>query len=61
MKLSSCGYAQASYQKMDLPDDLGFDTLFFMEEKITKEQLQTAAARILQDESCGRVFRIKGF
>lgn len=61
LKLSSCGYAQASYQKMDLPDDLGFDTLFFMEEKITKEQLQTAAARILQDESCGRVFRIKGF
>ena len=58
LKLSSCGYAQASYQKMDLPDDLGFDTLFFMEEKITKEQLQTAAARILQDE---RVFRIKGF
>lgn len=61
LKLSSCGYAQASYQKMDLPDDLGFDTLFFMEEKITKEQLQTAAARILQDESCGRAFRIKGF
>ena len=61
LKLSSCGYAQASYQKMDLPDALGFDTLFFMEEKITKEQLQTAAARILQDESCGRVFRIKGF
>lgn len=61
LKLSSCGYAQASYQKMDLPDALGFDTLFFMEEKITKEQLQTAAEQILQDESCGRVFRIKGF
>lgn len=61
LKLSSCGYAQASCQKMDLPDDLGFDTLFFMEEKITKEQLQAAAVRILQDESCGRVLRIKGF
>ena len=61
LKLSSCGYAQASCQKMDLPDDLGFDTLFFMEEKITKEQLQAAAVRILQDEGCGRVLRIKGF
>ena len=57
-----CGYRLESYRKMDLEDDhQAFDSLFFMEEKITPEALERAVPRLFADKSCGEIFRIKGF
>lgn len=60
-KLSSCGYVAASYEKSVFADGRGFDSLFFMEARMTPEELQRAAREILEDASCGHVFRVKGF
>lgn len=59
--LSHCGYVIEHYQKMDIGDHKGYDSLYFMNEKMTEEELRKRAAEILQDQSCGQVFRIKGF
>mgnify|MGYP000133512554 CR=1 FL=1 len=60
-EVSKCGYRLESYRKMDLENDQTFDSLFFMEEKITSEALERAVPRLFADKSCGEVFRIKGF
>ena len=60
-EVSKCGYRLESYRKMDLENGQSFDSLFFMEEKITSEALERAVPRLFADQSCGEVFRIKGF
>ena len=60
-EVSKCGYRLESYRKMDLENEQSFDSLFFMEEKITSEALERAVPRLFADKSCGEVFRIKGF
>ena len=60
-EVSKCGYRLESYRKMDLENGQSFDSLFFMEEKITAEALERAVPRLFADKSCGEVFRIKGF
>ena len=60
-EVSKCGYRLESYRKMDLENGQSFDSLFFMEEKITSEALERAVPRLFADKSCGEVFRIKGF
>ena len=41
--------------------DGGFDSLFFMNVHKSEEELHETAERILNDPSCGDVFRVKGF
>ena len=41
-EVSKCGYRLESYRKMDLENEQSFDSLFFMEEKITSEALERA-------------------
>ena len=60
-EVSKCGYRLESYRKMDLENEQSFDSLFFMEEKITSEALERAVPRLFVEKSCGEVFRIKGF
>ena len=60
-EVSKCGYRLESYRKIDLENEQSFDSLFFMEEKITSEALERAVPRLFADKSCGEVFRIKGF
>lgn len=39
----------------------GFDSLFFMNVHKSEEELRETAEKILNDPSCGDVFRVKGF
>lgn len=60
-QISKCGYRLEHYQKLDIGDHKGYDSLYFMNEKMTEENLRERAEKILRDSSCGQVFRIKGF
>lgn len=60
-ELVSCGYVSESYIKMDLGDFKGFDSLFFMNIEITEEELRKAVSAMMKDETCGQIFRVKGF
>lgn len=59
--LSQCGYVSASYRKMALGEYQGFDSLFFMNQEMTKKALEERVKGIFTDAACGEVFRIKGF
>lgn len=60
-EILNCGYVPESYRKMDLESSEAFDSLYFMNVKITETELRKGIQRIMEDSSCGDIFRIKGF
>ena len=60
-KLQQCGYVQENYQKMDLSEQNGFESLYFMNSTMSEETLKAAVKKLFEDENCGNIFRIKGF
>ena len=55
------GYVMEDFEKQCFDEKEGFQSLYFMELKISEEKLEKAAHEILEDSKCGAVFRIKGF
>ena len=60
-KILDCGYVAEDYVKESYAEGGGFDSLFFMNVHKSEEELHETAERILNDPSCGDVFRVKGF
>ena len=60
-KIFSSGYVMEDFEKQCFDEEEGFKSLYFMNLEITKEKLESAAHKILEDPECGKVFRIKGF
>lgn len=60
-RIMSSGYVMENYEKMDLEEHSGFESQYFMNVSMTAEKMQRVAKEILEDSSCGAVFRIKGF
>ena len=58
-ELSRCGYVYENYQKMDLSEQNGFESLYFMNITMSEQDLKTAAAKMFADEKCGDIFRRK--
>ena len=59
--LASCGYRQASCEKLHFDEHEAFSSLCFLEQHLTLQQLQAAADRLFADAACGHVLRVKGF
>lgn len=60
-KLISCGYQMESYRKLDMEEKKGFESVYFMNVKMTEEQLKATVEKLMNDRECGEVFRVKGF
>lgn len=60
-KILSCGYASESLVKLWFDQNKVFQTLYFMNIHLSEAKLRTIAEQLLQDASCGNIFRIKGF
>ena len=60
-KILKGGYVAENYRKMELDEKKGFDSLYFMELKISADELKTQVAKMMQDPECGGIFRVKGF
>ena len=60
-KILKSGYVAENYRKMELDEKKGFDSLYFMELKISADELKTQVAKMMQDPECGGIFRVKGF
>ncbi len=60
-KILNSGYTMQNYTKLFMQDNEGFQSEYFMNVKLTKEELCEAVKNIMADDSCGKVFRIKGF
>ena len=59
--IASCGYEMASYRKPEFEEEDTFTSLYYMNVKMTEQELREAAEKILSDPECGHVFRMKGF
>ena len=46
---------------MDLSEQNGFESLYFMNTTMSEETLKAAVKKLFADENCGNIFRIKGF
>ncbi len=60
-KILGSGYVAENYRKMDLDEKKGFDSLYFMELKLSATELKTQVEKLMQDPKCGEIFRVKGF
>ena len=60
-KLASCGYVTAVYEKKYEIGQQGFESEYFMNVNLSEDAFKQAAKEIMQDQTCGKVFRIKGF
>ncbi|MBR1390300.1 MAG: GTP-binding protein [Lachnospiraceae bacterium] len=59
--VSRCGYETADYVKLPIHEENGYSTLYYMNVRMTEQELRKRTGQLLQDHSCGRIFRIKGF
>lgn len=59
--ISSCGYTDDFMTKLWFEQENAFDSLYFMNVDLSKQQLKDAVKHLFADRSCGDVFRVKGF
>lgn len=56
---SRCGYVYENYQKMDLSEQNGFQSLYFMNSTMSEETLKAAVKKLFEDENCRQYFQNK--
>lgn len=59
--ISECGYVHENYVKLPLEQDNEYASLYYMNIQIPEKELRDKIQRMMQDEKCGHIFRIKGF
>lgn len=55
------GYVNENYEKMQMDDDLDYQSVYFMNIRVPLAELMKKTEQILKDPECGFVFRMKGF
>ena len=60
-KIQKAGYISDSHKKIWFNQDEIFQSVYFMEKKMKKTDLETFVECVFLDVSCGNVFRVKGF
>ena len=60
-KIQKAGYISDSHKKIWFNQDEIFQSVYFMEKKMEKTDLETFVECVFLDVSCGNVFRVKGF
>lgn len=60
-KIIHSGYKIESYEKMAFDHDDIFDSLYFMNKKLSQDKLSDVLTRLLNSPECGNISRIKGF
>ena len=61
--LANCEYRRSDHVKMPVNDNNSYDSLYYMNTKITRtrDQVLQMIDNIMSDADCGDVYRIKGF
>ncbi|MDO4458802.1 MAG: GTP-binding protein [Clostridia bacterium] len=60
-RLLKSGYRLEDHVKQQFGKENSFDSLYYMNSDFTEDRLKDACVKLMSDESCGKVFRIKGF
>ena len=60
-KLMNCGWSSGSCKAFDFDKNEVFTSLFMMHLKLPEEGIESCVKKLLADDTCGTVFRFKGF
>lgn len=60
-RLEKSGYRLEDHVKQQVSRENSFDSVYLMNMEIELKELEDEARRVLADEECGKIFRIKGF
>ncbi len=60
-RLEKSGYRLEDHVKQQVSRENSFDSVYLMNMEIEPKELEDEARRVLSDDECGKVFRIKGF
>lgn len=61
LAIQNCGYVQENYVKLWSARDNDYSSLYFMNVRMTEEELYETVKNVMNDVACGQIFRIKGF
>lgn len=59
--IADCGYTSENYVKVLIDQEGAYSSLYYMHVRMSEEELRSTVEKIMQDTSCGSIFRIKGF
>ena len=60
-KLVNCGWHSADHEKLWFDHNDAFTSLFFMNVHMAADKIKGTLEKLLADEKCGQIFRVKGF
>ncbi len=60
-RLLKSGYRLEDHVKQQVSKENNFDSVYLMNMEIEPSELKETAEKVLNDDECGKVFRIKGF
>lgn len=60
-EIFNCGYILENHVKMPVDHDNAYASLYYMHVRMSEPELRSTVKKIMQDTSCGNIFRIKGF
>lgn len=60
-QMITAGYTNDSHTKLWFEHDDVFQSVYFMNLKMSEDKLKEAVRAIMNDAECGKVFRVKGF
>ncbi len=60
-RLLKSGYRLEDHVKQQVSKENNFDSVYLMNMEIEPRELKETAEKVLSDDECGKVFRIKGF
>ena len=59
--IASAGYVHESFRKLPIHDNNRYESLYYMNYAVAPETLRQRVERLMADDECGHVFRVKGF
>lgn len=59
--IASCGYVSESYEKSVFEDEHGYSSLYFMNMRMTVQELHSRVENLMAATDCGNIVRVKGF
>lgn len=60
-KIASCGYVLEAYEKSVFEDGEGYSSLYFMNKRMSVQELRTRVEKLMTAPDCGNIVRIKGY
>lgn len=59
--ISFCGYVSENYVKFPIEEENAYSSLYYMNVRMSEQELRSKVEAMMQDSSCGKIFRVKGF